>query len=121
MKVLWMLVFALPLMAEEVDETTWYDSEGKVVLVEGPDAVPTEQPFVAEWRKREIERRDRMNYRNTDPFYDGIGDWGSRSWGWTTGTYVRGRYGCFSPRFYSGFHRPYRASFRAGSRVIIRW
>lgn len=123
MKSLWMLILAMPLMGEESGETTWYDSEGKVVRVEGPDAEPAEKPFVAEWRKREIERRERANDDYSAPFksgadYSGYGGWHTR---WMIGAYSPGRYGCFSPRSYSGFLRPAHRSIRAGSSVIIRW
>jgi len=122
-KPLWILVFALPLMGEESGETIWYDSEGKVARVEGPDAECAEKPFVAEWRKREIERRERSIDDYSVPFKSGTDRWGYGGWHarWMIGTYSSGRYGCFSPRSYSGFYRAAHRSVQAGSRVIIRW
>ena len=119
MKSLLVIILAMPLMGE----TTWYDSEGKVVRVEGADAEPAEQPFVAEWRKREIERRERSSDDYSVPFRSGSNRWGYDGWHarWMIGTYSPSRYGCYSPRSYSGFYRPIHRSSGAGSGVIIRW
>ncbi|MGE9271299.1 MAG: hypothetical protein ACQKBU_10900, partial [Verrucomicrobiales bacterium] len=84
-------VFALLLplpSAVALEGTVWYDSEGEVVLVEGPAAESAPEPFVPEWRKREIERRERQG-RYTSSIYE---DWHRR------GDDVRswGGYGCRS-------------------------
>ncbi|MGB6221327.1 hypothetical protein [Haloferula sp.] len=121
MKALWILILAIPLMAAEPGETEWYDSEGKLVLVEGPDAVPAEVPFVAEWRQREIDRRARYQ-----------GEWSSEIWPvWGGNGYPRrwnypyryGRNFGFYPktRFYGGYFRSCPTPYRGGASVIIRW
>lgn len=115
------LVLGMPLMAAESEETEWYDAAGRVVRVEGPDAVPAEVPFVAEWRQREIERRQRYQ-----------GEWSSEIWPVWGGTRDprrwNGRYrygqnfGFFrKTRSYGGFLRSCRTPYRGGASVIIRW
>ena len=83
--VLGLLLLALPLPAEEEKSTVWYDSGGKVVLVEKPSAAKTApEPWVPRWVARE-ERRDRAlrggyrRSRNRDGIYPA---WG-RGWSWS--------------------------------------
>ena len=122
MKALFLVIFALLLVAAHAEETTWYDAEGTVVLVEGPDAEPAEQPFVAEWRKREIERRERYSGEWSSEMWPVWGGYGSRRrsysgdyGGFYSGIRVRGGH-------YGGYYRacptPYRGG---GASVIIRW
>jgi hypothetical protein len=125
MKVPWMLVFALTLVAAKSEETEWYDFEGQLVAVEGPGAEPAEVPFVAEWRKREIERREAYS-----------GNWTSEIMPvWSTGYRLRRNY--FSSGYrvyggyrsgirvhgghYGGYYRSCPSSYRGGASVIIRW
>lgn len=123
MKALWMLILSLPLMGAELGETTWYDSQGKVVRLEGPDAESAEKPFVAEWRKREIERRERSNFDYSGPFgsgYDACSRKRVRQWRWAFASYIPNRYGCYSSRSYLGFSQSSRNALRGGSGLIIR-
>mgnify|MGYP000300740558 CR=1 FL=1 len=110
----------LPLAAEEVEGTVWYDANGEVALVEGPAAEPAPRPFVPEWRKRELERearrRDPLRWQERDRHWDrgwygGYSGWGYRTYGWSvrpiraTGSHLRA---CFGGG-------------RSGASVIIRW
>ena len=125
MKVLCSFILALPLVAAEPEGTAWYDSEGKLVLVESADAEPAEEPFVAEWRKREIERRERYS-----------GDWSSEMWPVWGGSYssrrgyYSGGYSGYGGRYsgirvrgghYGGYYRSCPTPYRGGASVIIRW
>lgn len=125
MKKLWFLVLALPLTAAEPEGTAWYDAEGQVVVVEEAGAESAEVPFVAEWRKREIERRD----RHTGQWSSEIRPvWGggfasrrgyySRGYrgygGYYSGIRVRGHH-------YGGHYRSCPSVHRGGASVIIRW
>ncbi|MEP4078610.1 hypothetical protein [Haloferula sp.] len=127
MKGCYWLVLALPLVAAEPDDTTWYDSEGQVVLVESANAEPAEVPFVAEWRQREIDRRERYS-----------GTWSSEIWPVWGGDYFprrrslyngyRARHGHYpgirvrgSHYGGGGYYRPCSSGSRGGATVIIRW
>ncbi|BCX48494.1 hypothetical protein HAHE_24020 [Haloferula helveola] len=62
MKAALFLALVMPLAAaDEIEGTVWYDADGEVVLVEGPAAEAADEPFVPEWKKREIERRERAS------------------------------------------------------------
>ena len=96
-------IAALP--AAEPEKTVWYDSKGKVVLVE-ETAAKAPEPFVPQWVARE-ERRDRalkggFRHRRSHA-------WPS-SWGWAYPVY--------------GFRYTTPCSYRCfparGVRVIIR-
>lgn len=96
-----------------VEGTVWYDSSGQVAVVEGPAAKPLPEPFVPEWRKRELERRERQGaYRSS--LYD---DWHWRGYRGYRSRYYRhyggwygGYYGCYRPVPYRGFHGSYRST-----------
>ena len=96
---------AAALPAAEREKTVWYDSKGKVVLIEELVAEARE-PFVPQWVARE-ERRDRAlkgAFRHRR----------SRAWSspWGLAYPVYG-FHCGSPRFYRCFPA-------GGVRVIIR-
>lgn len=117
----WMLLISLPLVAAEPEGTAWYDAEGKLVLVEGPNAEPAEQPFIAESQRRDWERRERMNGRS-------YRDWAGYEWpAWGTSYPVRRSYyrGHGVGRRYFGGYRGYHSSYcrpaYRGSTLIIRW
>ncbi len=93
-----LLVMMSPLAVAEVDGTPWYDASGELVMVEGPAAEPAPQPFVPEWRKREIERRERRG-AGSRGFYYGDPGWYRGAW-----------YGGFVSR---SCHRPRRCYPRA--------
>lgn len=96
-------VAALP--AVEPEKTVWYDSKGKVVLIEEP-AAKAPEPFVPQWVARE-ERRDRA-------LKGGFRHRRSRGWsscpGWS---YPLSGFHCAMPRYYRCFPA-------SGVRVIIR-
>ncbi len=107
--VLGLLLLACPLRAEEEKGTVWYDSGGKVVLVEKPSAAKAApEPWVPQWVARE-ERRDRAlrgGYRRSG-CRDGIYPaWG---WGWS-----------FPVRYCRPCPPPPCARPFSGIRVIIR-
>ncbi len=128
---------ALPLRGGELEGTPWYDSEGRLVLVEGPAAEAAPQVFVPEWRQRELERARRMHaarspwddrpgygsaYGSSDGSYFGI--WGTRGWRgstlWRGGSFVRpSSVFCrgAGPWRRASFHGAFRSG---GLRVIIR-
>lgn len=60
MKMLSVLIVCLSPLVIADEGTVWYDAEGEVAYVEGPEAAKVEEPFVPEWRKREIARRERQ-------------------------------------------------------------
>lgn len=119
MKATLMLLLSLPMWAAEPEGTEWYDAEGNLVLVEGPGAKPAEVPFVAEWRKREIERRERTASHWTGDLWP-VWNNGYRVRHFTYPAYrIRYRYlgGGFRHRGYARFCRPVRGG---GLRVTIR-
>lgn len=125
MKVLGMLVLALPLGASEPEETTWYDAEGEVVVVEAAGSKSAEIPFVAEWRKREIERREARG----GPWTSEIRPVRSRRYGsrrsyyaspyWGHGGYSAGIR--VNGRRFGGYYRSCLSGHRGGASVIIHW
>lgn len=117
MKALLFSALLLPLPAEEIEGTVWYDAQGRVVLVEGPAAEPAPKPFVPGWKKaelaREQRRKDPLRWQRPDRFHRAA--WysaaspGYRAWGW----------GVRPMRPAAG-----RACFRwprRGTSVVIRW
>jgi hypothetical protein len=94
---------ALP--AAEPEKTVWYDSKGKVVLVEEVGA-KAPKPFVPQWVARE-ERRDRALKGGTRHRWSRTR---SSAWGWAYPVYG---FHCAVP----GYYRCFPAS---GVRVIIR-
>lgn len=116
-----MLLLTLPLAAAEIEGTAWYDAEGELVVVEGPNAEKAKRPFVAESQRRDWERRERMSRR---------GSWSASEYDWPVwgtsypvrrsdcrGYGLRGAYRRGAFRF-GGFCRP---AFRGGSTLVIRW
>lgn len=117
----------LPLWGGELEGTPWYDSEGRLVLVEGPAAEAAPQAFVPEWRQRELERARRMHaarsrWDDRPGYGSSYGSWyGTRGW--------RGGYHFVRPssvfcrgagpwrRAGASFHGAFRSG---GLRVIIR-
>lgn len=101
----------LAVSAWAVEGTVWYDSSGQVAAVEGPAAKPLPEPFVPEWRKRELERRERQGaYRSS--LYN---DWHRRGYRGYHSSYCRhhggwygGYYGCCQPVPCRGFRGPLR-------------
>jgi hypothetical protein len=125
MKGLCSLILTLPLVAGEPEETAWYDAEGKVVVVEAAGAESAKVPFVAEWRKREIERREASGAQWSSemaPVWGG-GYWGRRSYrsrgylgygGYYSGIRVTGRH-------FGGYYRSCPSGHGGGASVVIRW
>ncbi|MBK1828938.1 hypothetical protein [Haloferula rosea] len=123
------LLAVLP-CAAALEGTVWYDSEGEVAVVEGAAASPTPEPFVPEWRKRELERRERQGV-NQRSIYD---DWHSRGYygyrrdyrtygGWGYCRPIRRTRYCGSYRSTSGrFTACFSSGFYGGARigVVIR-
>lgn len=120
-----MRAIVIPLLAASLASADdggvkWYDASGKLVKVESEGAARAEEPFVAEWRKREIERRERMEFRFRTPIvpyhrYRSSGDdWGLE---WYGGPAIGIRHGYFSPRAYT---RCFRPVVRSGG-IVIRW
>ncbi|MCU0796847.1 MAG: hypothetical protein MUF31_13040 [Akkermansiaceae bacterium] len=81
------LLFLLTLLpALGIEGTVWYDSKGKVAWVDGPAADKTPETFVPEWRRREIERRERMNQPGGSRYQGPYSPWNSgygNRWGWS--------------------------------------
>jgi hypothetical protein len=122
MRWVYFLVMAVPLAVAEPEETTWYDAEGQVVAVEPAGTKSAEIPFVAEWRKREIDRREAKG----GPWSSEIRPVRSRSgrhyyaspyWGYggySAGIRVNGRH-------FGGYYRSCPSGRRGGASVIIHW
>ena len=130
MKVLLVLLLAMLRWATALEGTVWYDSKGEVVLVEGTAVQPTPEPFVPEWRKRELARHDRQGAYRTSIYdswhsraYDGCGV-GYRNYvGWGYCRPVRrshysGSYRTTSGRFSACFSSGFSGGTRIG--VVIR-
>ena len=95
------------LQATEPEPAIWYDSKGKVALIEAVPAAPPREPFVPQWVARE-ERRDRalkgeFRHRRSRTW---------SSWGWG--------YPSFRVRYRTPVHHHHRCSPAGGIRVIIR-
>lgn len=127
MRILWLIVMLTPLLAEEreLEGEVWYDADGNVVLVEGPAAEPLEEPFVPEWRKREIARRERAYH--VSPGWSRHRGWDD---GWSYG-YGHAGYGhsfphrgwsvrVAGPRVRGGFYGAWCGG-GSGARVILRF
>lgn len=112
----------------EPEGVLWYDSEGKLALVESKETAAASRPFIPEWRQRELQR---------DSNVSSLRSWGTRnrvsyrrSLSWpVAGSYYRGGFVPvrFSPRTY-GFgggyscYNHYRPiSPRGRVSVIFRW
>jgi len=116
--------------AAALEGTVWYDSSGEVVLVEGAAVEPTPEPFVPEWRQRELARLDRQGSYRTS-IYD---DWHLRGYyGYRRGYRSYGGWGyCrpVRPSHYGGCYRStsgrftacFSSGFSGGARigVVIR-
>jgi hypothetical protein len=107
MKAAILLLVLGTLQAAEPESTVWYDSKGKVVLVETPAEKPPE-PFIPQWVAREEERRDRALKGDTRHRRSRAGP--SSPWGWS---YPVVGFGYCTPRHYRCFPS-------GGVRVIIR-
>lgn len=110
MKALFLGFLLLTSAGMAVEGTVWYDASGEVAVVEGPAAEPLAEPFVPEWRQREIARRERQgSYRSS--LYD---DWrwqGDRSpYFQVYGGWYRGGHGCYRPIRRGGFYGSYRST-----------
>ena len=106
MKAGYLLVLTGALQAAEPEPTVWFDSKGKVALVEAP-AAKAREPFIPQWVARE-ERRDQALKGGTR--HRRSRAWFSSSWGWSCPVYG---FGYCTPRYYRCFPS-------VGVRVIIR-
>jgi hypothetical protein len=106
MKAAILLLVLGTLQAAEPESTVWYDSKGRVVLVEAP-AAKAPGPFIPQWVARE-ERRDRALKGGTR--HRRSRAWPSSAWGWSYPVYG---FGYCAPHYYRCFPS-------GGVRVIIR-
>lgn len=69
-RLLVLLLAAIPAMAAEyeIEGEVWYDANGQVAFVEGPQAGRAPERFVPAWERRERERAHRSHEFRTDRF-----------------------------------------------------
>jgi hypothetical protein len=81
MKAVSLLLLTGALQAGEIEGTVWYDSQGKVAVVDGPaSTIKAPEPFVPHWVKEEERREIAARDSVRPPSYSRRSE---ETWGWS--------------------------------------